>query len=364
LTNIKPQRVDQIIPSIIEHDAVSNHTFHAQYLLREMGYESEIYAMVLGPGVEGRVRHLDDFRSGHDGGHWVMYQCSIGSPAAEVFAAHPHTKLLDYHNITPGHLVERWLPPLGAETTLGRQQLAQLAPIVDFAIADSPYNASELVARGYRHAEVVPILISIDNLTDLADVVVLDRYGDQPGHDWLFVGQIAPHKAQHDVIMAFARYRTLFDPHARLHLVGREMGSAYRNALVYFIKSLGLEGIVNMPGSVTASQLAAYYELADVFVCLSDHEGFCAPITEAMSRGLVVVAYGVAAVPGTVGDAGVVLADKDPDHVASVVHELFRTPALVNELKERGHVQATSFTLDRAETCFRTSIARAIELLI
>ena len=358
-----PHRIDQMIPSIVEHDAVSNHTFDAQRLLREMGYECDIYAKVLGPGVEGRVRDVAEFRPNPDPGHWLMYQCSIGSPVADDFAAHPGVKLLDYHNITPARLVDRWLPPLGAEARLGRSQLAELASIVDFAIADSPFNASELVELGYRHAEVVPVLISPGNLTAVPDHALLEEHRGDSGASWLFVGQLAPHKAQHDVIMAFARFRSRFDPNARLFLVGREMGSAYRDALRMFIDALGLNGAVEMPGSVSTERLAAYYALADVFVCLSDHEGFCAPIAEAMSREVPVVAYGVAAVPDTVGDAGLLIEDKDPDFVASVVHELLGAPTLSAALVARGRQQAARFTLERAEATFRETMGRVIELL-
>jgi glycosyltransferase involved in cell wall biosynthesis len=292
-----------------------------------------------------------------------MYQCSIGSPAAEVFASHQGVKLLDYHNITPANLVERWLPPLGAETRLGREQLSLLASVVDYAIADSPFNAAELVECGYRHAEVVPVLISTGNLIAEPDADLLRRYGSESGNDWLFVGQLAPHKAQHDIIMAFSRYRALFDRGARLHLVGREMGGAYRETLRQFIDALGLRDAVMMPGSVSTSELVSYYELADVFVCLSDHEGFCAPIAEAMSRGLPVVAYRVAAVPDTVGGAGILLDDKSPDLVAAVVHELLAAPEIVAGLKVRGRKQAATFTLERAEQAFQSAMNRAIDLL-
>lgn len=362
--HVMPTQIDQIIPSIIEHDAVSNHAFGAQRILREMGFVSEIYAGTLGPGVEGRVRPLAHFTPGGGPSRWVMYQCSIGSPAAETFASHPGTKLLDYHNITPSSLVDRWLPPLGAEARLGREQLSALARVVDYAIADSPFNAKELVGLGYRYAEVVPVMVDAGNLHASPDPSTLSRFRGLRGHDWLFVGQVAPHKAQHDVIMAFARYRARFDGDARLHLVGREMGSAYLRALKGFVRAIGLDGCVDIPGSVSTEVLAAYYDIADVFVCLSDHEGFCAPIIEAMSRGLPVVAFGAAAVPDTVDGAGVLLDDKDPELVAAVIDRLLDAPQLIFDIAHRARRQAALFTLDRAEEAFRAAIMRATSLLV
>ncbi len=359
-----PRRIDQVIPSIVEHDAVSNHTFEAQRLLLGSGYASEIYARVIGPGCEGRVRPLSDLVS-DDPGRWLLYQSSIGSPAAEVFARARGHKLLDYHNITPASLVERWLPPLADEARLGRRQLARLAPLVGYAFADSAYNAAELLEAGYAHAAVVPIMIEGANYAEPPDPSVATRLAASRaagGADWLFVGQVAPHKAQHDVIAAFACYRRAYDPAARLHLVGREMGATYRDALRRYVGALGIGDAVELAGSVSVGALAAYYEHADVFVCCSDHEGFCAPLVEAMHRGVPVVAYAAAAVPETVGDAGVLLAAKDPALVAAAVHALLSDPTQRAAASVAGRLRAAHYSLDHARAAFRDAIATAVEL--
>ena len=364
MTTSLPGRIDQLIPAIIEHDAVSNHTFEAQRLLQEMGFESEIYAGIIGPGAEGRVRRADELPVATDTTAWLLYQSSIGSPVAERFAAHAGPKLLDYHNITPAPLVERWIPPLADESRLGRRQLAALAPLVHASFADSPFNAEELVTTGYSPVTVVPVLIDAANLEAPPDAARLDRLEREKragGSDWLFVGQLGAHKAQHDVIKAFACYRRVYDPRARLHLVGREMGHAYADALRRFVRALGLGDAVELTGSVAPSELVAYYESADVFVCCSDHEGYCVPIIEAMARGLPVVAYRAGAVPGTVADGGVLLEDKSPALVASAVHELLADDALRAELAAAARRQAATHTLEAARTAFRDAVGAALE---
>lgn len=358
-----PDRIDQVIPAIVEHDAVSNHTFEAQRLLREMGFASEIYARIVGPGCDGRVRPLEELSRGADGRQWLLYQSSIGSPAAEVFAAHEGTKLIDYHNITPPGLVERWLPPLGDEARLGRVQLAALAPVVSFAMADSAFNASELAAAGFERPRVVPVLVESGNLEAEPAPEALARLEAEKrggGADWLFVGQVAPHKAQHDLVKAFACYRRAYDPRARLHVVGREMGSAYIDAIRRYVADLGLQSSVELTGSVPVGELAARFAAADVFVCLSDHEGFCAPVIEAMHRNVPVVAYATAAIPETVGDGGVLLPEKSPAFVAAAVHELLAVPGRRDSLVAAGARQASRYTLDAARAAFRSAIGEAV----
>ena len=360
-----PSRVDQVIPAIVEHDAVSNHTFEAQRILRDMGFASEIYARIIGPGCEGRVRPLEELPARESRGQWLLYQSSIGSPAADVFARHPSAKLLDYHNITPAPLVERWLPPLADETRLGRAQLKALAPLVRFAFADSAFNAAELDDAGYSRTRVVPVLVDSGNIESLPDAAVLARLEgakSRGGADWLFVGQIAPHKAQHDIVKAFACYRRAYDPDARLHLVGREMGSAYIGAVRRFVDDLGLRGSVELTGSVPTGELAAYFTVADVFVCCSDHEGFCAPVVEAMHRGVPVVAYAAAALPETIGRGGVLLPSKSPTLVAAAVNEVLAASDLRDELVAAGARQAARYTLDAARAAFRAAINEALSL--
>jgi glycosyltransferase involved in cell wall biosynthesis len=358
-----PRRIDQIIPSVVEHDAVSNHTFEAQRLLRTMGFESEIYCKIIGPGCDDKVHSLAALPVHDDGSQWLLYQCSIGSPAGEVFAAHPAPKLLDYHNITPAALVARWIPPLGEESRLGRRQLAAYAPLVHAAFADSGFNAAELAAAGYRNPSVVPVMRPGAHHEAEPDEAVLARLSQakrEGGADWLFVGQVAPHKAQHDIVKAFACYRRAYDPRARLHLVGREMGDGYRNALRAFAASIGLADAVDIAGSVSSGALTAYYRSADVFVCCSDHEGFCVPIIEAMHRGVPVVAYAAAAVPETVGRSGVLLESKDPNLVAAAVHHLLGDDVRRAQAVAAGREQAERYTVDGARSAFRRTITEAL----
>ena len=360
----RPVRIDQIIPSIVERDAVSHHALEAQRVLHSLGFVSEIYACNMGPGLKSRVHRIEDLPREPSEHQWVCYQASIGSPAADTFASHPGLKLLDYHNISPAELVERWLPHLGEEVRLGRKQLAELAPVVEFAFADSEFNRVELEDAGYRHTSVAPLMVDTANFYSPADPRTLDRLGiarRRGGHDWLFVGQILPHKAHHDVIKALACSRKIFDPDARLHLVGRESCPAYADALRRYVSALGLTRAVEFAGSISPGELSAYYASADVLVCCSDHEGFCVPLLEAMHHQLPVVAYGVAAVPETMLDAGIVLPSKSPVLVAAAVERVLSDSRLRDELVQAGLERTRAFSVDGARRTFAQVIERVLQ---
>ncbi|HEV8064707.1 MAG TPA: glycosyltransferase [Acidimicrobiales bacterium] len=352
-----------MIPSIVERDAVSSHTVEAQRVLRSMGYVSEIFACTWGPEMEGRVRPIADIPREGGGGQWICYQGSIGSPAAQVVADHPAPKMVDYHNITPTEYVERWMPALGEEVRLGRRQLAELAPLVDFAVADSAFNCTELDAWGYRTTRVSALMMDLSAFEcppDRGLAAAIAGAKNEGGADWLFVGQMLPHKAHQDVVKAFDCYLKLYDPKARLHLIGRPSCGEYALALRRFVERLGIGASVNLAGSVSAAELSAYYRAADVLVCCSDHEGFCAPLLEAMHHGIPVVAYGAAAVGETVLDAGIVLPTKEPVRVATAAREVLSDRELRETLIDRGRRRSAAFTLEAARQAFRENIELAV----
>jgi len=186
------------------------------------------------------------------------------------------------------------------------------------------------------------------------------RKAAEGGADLIFVGKVSPHKAPHDLVKMLAVVRRLYDPAARLHLVGSPLGETYAPALRAFVTELGLDDAVNFAGSVSEAELEAYLQAADVFVCASDHEGFCVPLAEAMGHGIPIVAYGVTAVPETVGDAGLLLPDKSPLHFAAAVGRILSDDTLRRHLTAAGLARAAGYNLPASQRRFVSLVQRAI----
>ncbi len=356
-------RIDQVIPTLAGRDAIGQHTLQLRDLLRSLGFASDIYFENASADVLRQGRPIERLGDVDPGGRWLLYQLSIGSPAAEVFARRPEPKLVNYHNITPVELIRRWEPAVAEELRWGRAQVATLAPLTRFAMADSGFNQAELARAGYRSTAVTPLLIDLTAFAAPPDPAVSARLSAERsagGHDLLFVGKVAPHKAQHDLVKVLAVYRRLYDPLARLRIVGGSISDRYQHAVEEFAASLGLAGAVEWAGSVTHTELVAYYRAADVFLCLSDHEGFCVPLIEAMSHELPIVAYGETAVPETVGDAGLVLADKSPIRVAAAIDRVVSDAALRRALAEAATERVQTFALDRSRSVMADAIRRAV----
>jgi glycosyltransferase involved in cell wall biosynthesis len=182
----------------------------------------------------------------------------------------------------------------------------------------------------------------------------------QGGADLLYVGKISPHKAPHDLVKMLEVLRRLYDPAARLHLIGSPLGETYEPALRGFIADLGLTDAVFLPGSVSGPELEAYYRAADVFVTASDHEGFCVPLGEAMGHGVPIVAYGIAAVPETVAGAGLVLPDKSPIPFAAAVGRVLNDDRLHETLAAAGRDRAGEFDLAASKARFVSLVEKAV----
>jgi L-malate glycosyltransferase len=355
-------RVDQVIPSLASRDAIGVHTVTLTDALRAAGIDSDIYYGNATPDMAGIAKPLAALGAPKPR-RWLLYQSSIGSPVFDVLTGRPEPKLVNYHNITPARLLADWEPHVGEEVALGRSQLERLAPHSGLAVADSGYNERELVEAGYRQTAVVPLLIDMARTGAEPDPEVAERLADakaKGGADLLFVGKVSPHKAPHDLVKMLSVYRRLYDPRARLRLVGSPLGERYGDALARFVHSLGLDEAVSVTGSVDEGALEAHFRAADVFVCASEHEGFCVPLVEAMAHGVPVVAYGAAAVPETVGDAGLVLADKTPLRFAAAVERVMSDGDLRRRLAGTASRRVAGLSLERSTVRFVSLVRGAI----
>lgn len=351
---MKLETAHQVAPTIAYGDAVGNDCFELQRLYWSRGVASDLFATEAKPEVRQFVRPWSDLERVPVDGASLQVHISMGNDALWEVARLPHRKAVIYHNITPARFFVGVNEHARRYSEIGREQLAEFAKIAELGIADSEYNRKELVQLGFAKTAVVPIIVDWSAFDVEPDPRVLRELADERT-DILAVGQILPQKAVHKVVAAFARYRES-DPTARLWLVGSHaMSEAYLDQVRDAIRSHGVEGAVTLTGSVPMSELVAYYRGATALVTLSEHEGFCVPLLEAMRSGLPVVASDAGAIPDTLGDAGILLSDTSPDAVAAALERVVGDAALRKDLIARGRRHLGSFTpeavaddLDRA----------------
>ena len=314
--------VNQWVPAAHRGDAIGDSARRVRQMLRDAGHESEIYALTIDESLAGDVRPFTHGESGR--GDLTIFHFALPSPMTAAFASLGGPRVLQYHNITPAHFFAPYDAQLFRLASLGRQELASLAGVVDLALGDSEFNRQELEALGFPRTGVLPIAVDTARLTGAPRTPALEKILGDGLINILFVGRIVPNKRIEDHIRLAELYKRYVDSYYRFVFVGRYDGvPRYYDAVRALILQFRmLPDRFLFTGAVTDRELAAYYRWADVYVSLSEHEGFCVPLVEAMAMDVPVLAYGAGAVPETLGGAGVLFTPKDLEFAAEMIGTL------------------------------------------
>jgi glycosyltransferase involved in cell wall biosynthesis len=293
-------------------------------LLRQLGFESEIFCDNIPSEMKGDIKQQSLLAQQAD--YLLLVHHSLGYENDQWLKSLAAPKVLVYHNITPANLLPEG-GPLRRLSVLGRQQLIDWAPGYIGAMGDSDSNSAELRAAHYKNVATISLLVD----TDLVRSAPWDRAVIEPLRDavnLLYVGRICENKHQLDLIDVLNELRHFADQPVRLILAGSVTSPEYLQQIQSRIQALSLQGQVVLAGKVPDTTLLALYRAADVFICLSEHEGFGMPLIESMLFDLPVVAFAASGIPDTLGEGGLLFDDPSPRAVAALLHMLLKEPGL------------------------------------
>jgi glycosyltransferase involved in cell wall biosynthesis len=339
-------RVDQFLPTFVPFDAIGQHVLRLKGVLEKLG-PSHIYADRIDAALRGEASHYLTYPSDSPG--IVIYHSAIGSPVARFLLSTDAPVIVDYHNVTPMHYFVPYEPHDAALMFAGRSQCQRFASNALLAVGHSEYSRRELVEMGFARTEALPILLDFGRYEEEPNRRLLSRLErSKRGTDILFVGRVSPQKRHEDLIKTFAVYKRHFDRNARLFMVGPASSFLYWQTLDAFIKRVGVQEAY-LVGPVSFRRLLAYYRNADVFLSMSKHEGFCVPLVEAMKFEVPILALGAAAVPETLGDAGIVFYEKRFEEVAALLHIVVTDTGVRQHLIDRGRKRLEELKPERHE---------------
>jgi len=319
--------VHQLLAALSYGDAISNEALAIQAHLRRLGHPSDIFAEGVHPRMAHLARPLWQYPDVSSPETVCLFHFSIGSAAGRLAFHAPDRLVAIYHNITPAHFFLGFHPHLAGLCYHGRRELEAFAPRTELALGDSDYNRRELEQAGFARTGVLPIVLDLASYERPPSAVVRRLYADGR-KNVAFVGRIIPNKRIDDLIRTFALYQRHHQPDSRLLLVGDHRGhERYYDRLRELVASLGVQEVV-FTGHVDHDELLAYYTVADAFLCLSEHEGFCVPLQEAMLFGVPVIAYDAGAVRETLAGGGVLVTHRRLDEIAGLVHAVTTDAAL------------------------------------
>ncbi len=313
--------VHQFATSLTYGDAISDEMLEIRKALRKHGFDSEIFIKYYDSRTAKYARDFREYPAVSSKKNIVIFHFSIGSPVSKMFFRIPDKKVMIYHNITPYRFFIDYHRILAKECYKGRLELKLFADRVDLALGDSEYNRRELEEAGYKRTGVLPILLDLSKFDQEGDPITREIV-DSKKTTLLFVSRVAPHKKFEDVIKVFYFYQKYFNPQSQLFLVGDHRGmEKYFSGLQRLIKRLDLEHVY-LTGHVDFSELAAYFKTGDVYLSMSEHEGFGVPLIEAFYNQIPVAAYEAGAVKETMNKGGMLIKRKDPLLTAALIDRI------------------------------------------
>ena len=310
--------VHQVLATLGYGDAIGHEVLGIQRVLRAAGYPSDIFVQTAEPRVEPLTRDYRELAAVSRPDNILIHHFSIGSRASRISYALPDRMILIYHNITPPEYFVDVHPLLAELCFKGRRELGAYPPRCDLALGDSEFNRQDLAALGFAPTGVLPVVPDFTHLEREPNYLLARQFDDE----WtniLFVGRVIPNKRFDDLIRIFDVYKREFNPRSRLLLVGSYSDSEQYLAILLQLVAALKTPDVHFTGHIEDEELIAFYEIADLFLCASEHEGFCVPLYESFFMQVPVVAYGAAAVPATMDGGGVLYTDRSPAHVASLI---------------------------------------------
>ncbi len=336
-------RIDQWVPAFHRGDAIGDEAFSLRDFFRSQGFVSDIYCLERDEGLEKESFLWRDFRPPQPE-DIVILHFALPSPLSFELIRLPCHRVIIHHNVTAPEFFAGFSEEMVRLAILGRRELRQIGPFIDLALADSAFNRQELVSLGFRRTAVFPLYINFERYTRPFNRFLYNLYCDGRVN-FLFVGRIVPNKKIEHLIKIIFYYKKYISPLVRLIVVGKKNSlPKYYESLVRLADDFYLqpEEIV-FPGHVPDEDMFALYRAANVFVSMSEHEGFCLPLLESMIFDLPVVAYSAGAVPETLDGAGVLLTEKKIAEIAELLSLIANDAGLRARILERQRERLAKF---------------------
>jgi glycosyltransferase involved in cell wall biosynthesis len=356
-------KLHQFVHTLSYGDAISSEALTIKRILNEQGIESEIYRVHVDPRFKSLTRYYQEFQPTADAA--VLLHFSIASPLNELFLSLENIKrAVLYHNLTP----EKWFFSYNSRVVedlrSARAALESVIRAADVVIGDSSYNLLELANFLTKPGRVLPLPFDDKKWaieTNPGIVGILKGHG---GVNILSVGRVAPNKCLEDVIKAFYFYHHKINRFSRLWLTGSDIDTEiYAFELKELISTLNLQESVYLVGPVADTELKAFYEASDLYVCMSEHEGFCVPLIEAMNFSLPLIAYDSCAVSETVGMGGLLVTEKHHAKIAELMDQILTNAQLKSELKHKAQAELSRFGLSKFKENLQTQLLEPLKEL-
>lgn len=354
-------RIVQLLPTFIYGDAIGNDVIEIDKVIKQLGYDTRVYAEYVGKGINTSiVDNSEALFSQIKAEDIILYHLSTGTVLNDRLKELKCKIVIIYHNITPPAFFEMYSQDAVELSEKGIAGVKKLKDCVSYCLGDSEYNLRELKEYGYDcEMDVLPIVVPFEQYNQKPCKKIISKYKDG-FTNIIFVGRIAPNKKQEDIIKSFYFYKKYINPKSRLFLVGSFNGmEKYKRDLDNYINALKLKDIF-FTGHIKFSELLAYYDVADAFLCMSEHEGFCVPLLEAMYFRIPIIAYSATGVKDTLGNCGLQMEEKNCKIAAEMLNFAVTRQDLREQIVREQEVRLEEFSYEKTKNKFAECLKKVI----
>jgi len=266
-----------------------------------------------------------------------------------------HTRaVVHFHNITPIDLVAESDRPTVEQSY--RQIMAAQAASADYWYY-SEFNRRTLIGWGIDPSKMSFVPFPIESPRPLRPL------GGGEELQLLSVGRMVPAKGTHVILKAISRVREAIGRPVHLRLLGNlEFSDAkYVEKLRRIIEEDDLLDVVEILADADDEAMWQCYEVADVVVSASLHEGLCVPIIEGYLAGCRAIGTTEGNLPFVVQPPDVVVSPDDPEALAEAIVDL------ESQLMEGNGVPSAAaqrighrHSREMSTTCMRAALAGAV----
>lgn len=345
-------RIIQLYSSLSYGDAIGNDILALDSIIKSKGYESKIYAEYIDNRISSEIAsRFDEYKVQKD--DIILLHVGGASKLNKwIKTVECGRKIMVYHNITPPEFFDPYSKKSADYCRTGLKQVEEMNKTFDMVLAVSDFNKQNLLDMGYTcPINILPILIPFDDYKKEPDSETIKKYDDDYTNI-IFLGRIVPNKKQQDVIKAFDSYQKNYNPKSRLFLVGNPRDfENYSEQLKEYTKRLETKNVI-FTGHTKFSEILAYYKLSDLFLCMSEHEGFCVPLVEAMYFNLPIVAFASSAIPSTLNGSGFLLKNKNSEITAGVMNKILTDNKLKSTILNNQNERLNDFSHEKVAELF------------
>ena len=340
-------RIHQVVNTLVKGDAIGNNVFAMNKVLRTYYSDTKIFACNIGGNINDSTVNKISKLPELDADDIVIYHLCEACMINDLIPKLKCKKIAIYHNTTPAYFFKQFDTAFSLMQKKARKQIAKLSNTFDLCIAVSNFNKDDLMELGFDGSKIITMPIIIPTQEYITDLDKITKYYDDKYINILFVGRIVPNKKQEDIIRVFTYYQKYINKCSRLILVGSPFTQDYLDLLKKYIKDLNVDNI-EFKQSISFNDIKRIYKSANIFLCMSEHEGFCVPLVEAMLFNVPILAYDIEGVSETLGEGGALIDTKEPCVIANIINEIVCNKKFRNDILEYQQERVKYFDYDLA----------------